>query len=71
MTAPDELLPCPFCGGKAEIKDARKFLVVSKFSYIIPYSVGCSNKKCDVKPYTEYSSTEQEAIDAWNRRADG
>jgi Lar family restriction alleviation protein len=65
----DELKPCPFCGGKAEMRDARKFLVVSKFSYIIPYSVGCSNKKCDVKPYTEYSSTEQEAIDAWNRRA--
>ena len=66
----DELKPCPFCGGKAEMRDARKFLVVSKFSYIFPYSVRCSNEKCDVKPYTEYSSTEQEAIDAWNRRAD-
>ena len=63
------LLPCPFCGADAELLDARKFLVVSKFSYIFPYSVKCSNKKCGVKPYAEYSSTEQEAIAAWNRRA--
>lgn len=41
-----------------------------QFSYIFPYSVRCSNEKCGVKPYTEYSSTEQEAIDAWNRRID-
>jgi Lar family restriction alleviation protein len=64
-----ELKPCPFCGGEAEMVDARKLLVVSKYSYIIPYSVRCSNRKCGVKPYTEYSGTEQEAIDAWNRRA--
>lgn len=66
----ETLKPCPFCGGEAEMRDARKSLVVSKFSYIFPYSVRCSNEKCGVKPYTEYSSTEQEAIDAWNRRID-
>ena len=65
-----EMKPCPFCGADAELLDARKCLVVSKYSYIFPYSVKCSNRKCAVKPYAEYSSTEQEAIDAWNRRAD-
>lgn len=65
----ERLLPCPFCGADAELLDARKFLVVSKFSYIFPYSVKCSNNKCGVKPYAEYSSTEQEAIRAWNTRS--
>lgn len=65
-----ELKPCPFCGADAELLDVRKFLVVSKFSYIFTYSVKCSNKECGVKPYTKYSSTEEEAIRAWNRRAE-
>ena len=70
MSATDELKPCPFCGGEATLKDARNCLVVSRFSYIFPFSVGCENKHCEVKPYTLYCDTEAEAIAAWNRRAD-
>ena len=66
----EELKPCPFCGGPAELKDARKFLVVSRQSYITPYSVSCENKQCGVKPHTPFVDSEQEAITAWNRRAD-
>ena len=47
-----ELLPCPFCGGEATLRDARKYLVVSRYSYMFPFSVGCENKQCKVKPYT-------------------
>lgn len=64
----EELKPCPFCGGEATLKDARKYLVVSKHSYITPFSVGCENRHCKVKPYTWYCDNEQDAIDAWNRR---
>lgn len=67
----EELRPCPFCGGEATLKDARKCLVVSRFSYIFPFSVGCENEHCEVKPYTLYCDTEAEAIAAWNRRTDG
>lgn len=65
----EELKPCPFCNGEATLKDARKYLVVSQYSYMFPFSVGCENKHCKVKPYTLYCGTEAEAIAAWNRRA--
>lgn len=69
LPKPETLKPCPFCGGSAELKDARKCLVVSRASYITPYSVSCGNRKCKVAPYTRYFDNEQEAITAWNRRA--
>lgn len=52
--------PCPFCGGQAQIydfKDGR-------------YLVECINPDCDVYPYTSTHYDKQEAIDAWNRRAE-
>ncbi len=60
----EELKPCPFCGGEAEL---------------IPYSLGmnddlkywavtCSNHDCFVHPETRYYHKE-DAIEAWNFRA--
>lgn len=60
MTATEELKPCPFCGEQPQIfdlKDGR-------------YIVECVNPDCDVYPYTSIHYDEQEAIAAWNRRAD-
>lgn len=60
MTATDELLPCPFCGEHAEVydfKDGR-------------YLVECSNTNCDVYPYTSIHYDKEDAIAAWNRRAE-
>ena len=53
----DKLKPCPFCGGKAILSEDKRTDV---------YSVFCN--EC----YTETSlqCTEQEAIEAWNRRVE-
>ena len=59
------LLPCPFCGGKAEI-------VTSDLYGIEKYAVGCSSCPVIIAEYGEYKfyATEAEAIAAWNTRAE-
>lgn len=55
----NELKPCPFCGGEARICSAG-----FEATYI-----RCANiKDCGCK--FEWFDTEEEAIEAWNRRAD-
>ena len=51
-----ELDPCPFCGGRAELFDGEKTLVLS--------SVKCTH--CNARTGNYESNTE--AIEAWNRR---
>ena len=52
-----ELLPCPFCGGEAEVNSER-----------CGWRVKCSNLICDtVGPWLD-DSTEAEARTAWNTR---
>jgi Lar family restriction alleviation protein len=50
-----ELKPCPFCGGKAEMKGV-----------VVAY-VKCSNCKAETGCYEK----EDEAAGAWNRRVGG
>lgn len=57
-----ELKPCPFCGGEAEVIKAHQI-------FERPYVVICKNTKCRAS-LGEFSSTREEAIEAWNRRAD-
>ena len=62
----DELKPCPFCGSMATIHcDIPRF-------HAYGYGVGCSNPNCAA--YSGYGmmtcETKEEAIDAWNRRAE-
>lgn len=56
------LLPCPFCGGPAEIIDDRR-----------PgwFEVRCAADRhsCDVGPSTFCHRDQQTAIGHWNRRA--
>ncbi len=61
----EELLPCPFCGSRANIKRQDG------------YYIECSNIKCDIKLgaaaskryfYAGNFISEQEAIEAWNKR---
>lgn len=56
-----ELLPCPFCGGS-------KILVSQTIDQAAPnWYATCHRTTC---AFTGYSSTEAEAITAWNTRAD-
>ena len=58
----DELKPCPFCGGKAEL---RHFAGINVTSYV--RCMDCKAQTFEFRISTEQSSDE-EAIEAWNRR---
>ncbi len=51
-----ELLPCPFCGGKAKVKKHKLSTIV--------FTVECKVCKCQ----THVQFTEEEVIDIWNTR---
>jgi Lar family restriction alleviation protein len=59
----DELKPCPFCGGKAEVMNDDFFEVFDANAFWIK----CT--ECGLT--TGDSATEEEAIKAWNRRGTG
>ena len=60
----NDLLLCPFCGGKAHMSEYYGY------NYKVLYDVICNNEHCRAGYlHTDQSyETEQEAIDAWNRR---
>ena len=55
-----KLLPCPFCGGKAELQQA--------IDTFIHYRVVCKDSCCRGASYNTWVG-EAEAIEAWNTRA--
>lgn len=57
----DKLKPCPFCGGEAAIRNLHD-----------EWWVECDMTRgwCEVIPRTWSYDTKEEAIEAWNRRAD-
>lgn len=58
MGSPTELLPCPFCGGKAKL-----------IASIKPW-VSCTNNDCPSKEMQVWKPGDQKkrAIKAWNTR---
>lgn len=52
-----ELLPCPFCGGRA---------ISHRNPGLARWAVSCT--QCDCKPLNHCARTEAEAIAAWNKR---
>jgi Lar family restriction alleviation protein len=56
-----ELKPCPYCGSKAELREHWG----DCSRHPSWYEVECTNPDCG-----RCQDTEQEAIDAWNTRAD-
>lgn len=59
-----ELKPCPFCGGQARIGYA-----INDYNR---WGVSCQNCGCsvEVEDWKGVDDTEENAIAAWNRRAD-
>lgn len=57
-----ELLPCPFCGGEADIKKWTS----TPFAIVV-----CKTKDCPCSSFgTNCYNNEQEAIEAWNTRTE-
>lgn len=52
----DELKPCPFCGGEAELEQVCE-----------DWHINCENFKCPATSFVIKSSV-QKAIEAWNTR---
>lgn len=66
MSDETTILPCPFCGGEAEVKIIKEFFGCDGESYY----VRCRNKNCHaMQPETNVHETEAEAIEVWNTRA--
>ena len=61
-TPKPELLPCPFCGGKAALQTISSFSRNRFFHY-----VACNDPSCDVGT-AQYRKKTQAAV-RWNRRA--
>lgn len=67
MTSWDnKLKPCPFCGGKAEIKDTVMGYVRDSVIWPECQKCGCRLPKIYVK--ASYCANDK-AVEAWNRRA--
>ena len=56
-----KLKPCPFCGGKARVQ-GHEFI-----GYGDTFGVVCLNCGAETR---QFYVTENEAIEAWNRRAE-
>ena len=56
----DELKPCPFCGGKANLE----WYVLPKYECVIVCRV------CSLKLGRYLGRNKEETIEAWNRRGD-
>ena len=63
----NKLMPCPFCGGEADTHACAELEnEVARIIFGGKYGAHC--KVCRVA--TPPHSSEEEAIEAWNRRAD-
>jgi len=62
-------LSCPFCDAETDVCEAylveEKELVEGRNK---GFMVSCMNKYCLIRPDTDICDTEEEAIEAWNRR---
>lgn len=67
-----ELKTCPFCGGKAELKQDMRYPRSGKYAgmSVKAYEVICPNSDCIIyNADNKYFFTREEAAEAWNRRS--
>lgn len=71
------LLPCPFCGGPAEVRawnGFEKFSSDESYPFGVMFVVGCAQAlsgpdlTCQIQPHTNGFLTPQLAADKWNTR---
>ena len=68
MTDALELLPCPFCGGEAEVRE-RMDENIWDHSTVKWVSIGCSEIDCEIHGFDWPEDAEPNAADLWNTRA--
>ena len=56
------LRACPFCARHG------KWSCVPQDDGIVLWSFGCTNKRCEVQPKTDYHESQKEVAFVWNRR---
>ena len=61
----NELKPCPFCGGKAELISHRPY---ASPSGITDYYVKCGTEGCTLCLGGLCFTSQEETVRAWNRR---
>jgi Lar family restriction alleviation protein len=59
-----ELKPCPFCGEIPKIEIFTDMFERKK------YGIECHGSDCEINPMTAWYADENDAIEAWNRRAE-
>lgn len=69
MTDQPNLLPCPFCGGEAELRE-RMDENIWDHSQVKWLSVSCGNMDCDAVGFDWPEEADPNAVDLWNTRAD-
>jgi hypothetical protein len=70
MTATEELKPCPFCGYEPLVS-SYEYHLPSGAVYGTQWKVECMDDNCPAQPVVDWHYfTREEAVDAWNRRAD-
>ena len=69
-----ELLPCPFCGGEAELVEGEYGMYLSGYAIYCKGTcgakLGVTGRLCEAYEWTPYFDTEAEATAAWNSRAE-
>lgn len=68
----DDLKPCPFCGGEAELIDSRLSVITKPVFYVECTSCNCIVGRrimiTSARKGKEYFGAKEDAIEAWNRR---
>lgn len=65
----DKLKPCPFCGGKAKLESAKANAAATRLIFWVQCNLETA-ETCSCIPRTWNCDTPEEAIEAWNRRAE-
>ena len=67
----NDILPCPFCGAKAYVFCNEEQNYCSR-SFTTNFGIGCKTEDCYGQQDRDmaYFRSQQEAIEAWNKRAD-